>query len=246
MSLKGCCRVLCLLIGLSGVAELWAADRVYIMAGQSNMMGRAKTHYLPPTYRKTPNNVKFFYQGRERKLAQYAYFGPEVSFAHNVARAFPQDQHIIIKHVATGSSVQQWLPGQRLYQALLRQIKFSLKIDNPRIEAVIWMQGENDARTRAKAVQYAPRLTRFINSLRKDLNAANSQFVLGEISPEDKAFPMVEVVQQQQRKVSAQVRNTQLVPTQGLGKIFDHVHFSAPGQMELGRRFAQAYIRRTR
>ncbi len=235
-----------MLLGLCGVTEVFAADRVYIMAGQSNMMGRAKTHYLPPTYRKTPNNVTFYYQGRERKLAQYAYFGPEVSFAHNVARAFPQDRHIIIKHVATGSSIQQWLPGQRLYQGLLRQVNFSLKTDNPKIEAVVWMQGENDARTRAKAVQYAPRLTRFIHSLRKDLNAANSQFILGEISPEDKAFPMVSVVQQQQRKVSTQVANAQLISTQGLGKIFDHVHFSAPGQMELGRRFAHAYIRRAR
>ncbi|MGB0849510.1 MAG: sialate O-acetylesterase [Thiolinea sp.] len=233
---------------LSGVwsAQVWAADRVYIMAGQSNMMGRAKTHYLPPTYRKTPTNVTFYYQGRERKLAQYAYFGPEVSFAHNVARAFPQDNHIIIKHVATGSSIQQWLPGQRLYQGLLRQVKFSLQTENPNIDAVIWMQGENDARTRDKAVQYAPRLTRFIHALRKDLNAANSQFVLGEISPEDKAFPMVPVVQEAQRKVNNSVPNTQMVSTQGLGKIFDHVHFSAPGQMELGRRFAQAYINRAR
>lgn len=231
------------------VTPVHAAERIYLLAGQSNMMGRGKSHYLPPAYRKTPSNVKFYYQGRERKLAQYSFFGPEVAFAHHVARAFPQDTHILVKHVATGSSIQQWLPGQRLYDGMLRQLKFSLKkeaAELPNVSAVLWMQGENDARNHAKATQYAPRLTKFIHSLRNDLQSANSLFILGEVNPEGKAFPMVDLIQTSQRKVSQQVPHTLLVPSDGLDKIFDDVHLSAQGQMELGKRFAEAYIQQSK
>jgi hypothetical protein len=31
-----------------------------------------------------------------------------------------------------------------------------------------------------------------------------------------------------------------------LGKIYDHIHYSALGQMELGKRFALEYIKRAR
>lgn len=227
------------------VTPVYSAERIYLLAGQSNMMGRGKSHYLPPAYRKTPNNVKFYYQGRERKLAQYSFFGPEVAFAHHVARAFPQDTHILVKHVATGSSIQQWLPGQRLYDGMLRQLKFSLKKETPAmpdVSAVLWMQGENDARNHAKATQYAPRLTQFIHGLRKDLQSNSSLFILGEVNPEGKAFPMVELIQESQSKVNQQVPHTLLVSSEGLDKIFDDVHLSAQGQMELGKRFAEAYI----
>lgn len=221
-----------------------AGERIYLMAGQSNMMGLAKSHRLPPAYKKTPGNVTFFYQGRPRKLAQYSHFGPEVSFAHHVARAFPNDKHIIVKFAATGSHIQQWLPGKPLYKGMLRQVGFSIKQENPTINAIVWMQGESDSLNPGRATRYAQRLSQFIYSMRKDLKSPNSLFIMGEINPLGKDFPLVKVVQQKQKQVQSQVRNTVLTPSQGLGKIFDHIHYNAQGQMELGKRFAQAYIKR--
>lgn len=223
-----------------------AGERIYLLSGQSNMMGLAKSYYLPPAYKKTPSNVTFYYQGRPRKLAQYAHFGPEVSFAHHVARAFPNDKHIIIKFAATGSHIQQWLPGQPLYKGMLRQVGFSIKQPNPTINAIVWMQGESDALNAPRASRYAQHLTQFIQTLRRDLKSPNSLFVMGEINPKGKDFPLVNVVQQKQKQVQSQVRNTILTPAKGLGKIYDHIHYSAQGQMELGKRFAQAYIKRAR
>ena len=34
--------------------------------------------------------------------------------------------------------------------------------------------------------------------------------------------------------------------TEGLGKMYDHVHYNANGQLELGKRFAKAYIDQAR
>lgn len=223
-----------------------AEQRIYLMAGQSNMMGFGKTHHLPPTFRKTPSNVTFYYQGRPRKLAQYSHFGPEVTFAHHVARAFPNDQHIIVKFAATGSHIGQWMPGQPLYQGMLRQLGFSIEEKNPDIAAVVWMQGESDALNKARASQYSNNLKRFITSLRKDLKSPHSLFIMGEINPLGKDFPLVKSIQSSQRQVRSQVRNILLTPANDLGKIFDNIHYSAQGQMELGKRFANAYISRAR
>lgn len=238
--------------GLSGT-------KIYVLAGQSNMMGKGKAALLPPAYRKTPHNVTFIYQGRQKKLAQYSFFGPEVSFAHEVARAFPQDKHILIKYAATGSSIQQWLPEQALYKGLLRQIGFSHIRKHgggdktaknreavKKVSAIFWMQGETDARDKARATPYSGYLNRFIHSLRQDLNSPNSLFIFGQINPESKAFPMVKQIQQSQQHINRNVSNTILTMSDGLGKLNDKIHYNAAGQIELGRRFAQAYIKQER
>jgi len=230
-------------------SAVWAKERVIILAGQSNMMGRGRTHELPPAYRQMPGNVQFFYQGRRHKLAEFAYFGPEVSFAHDVAHAFPHDQIILIKQAATGSFIRQWQPGSSLYQGLLRQVGFAIgPLPGAPVDAVIWMQGESDAESNPQtARQYGSQLGHLVAYLRKDLNAPNSLFVLGKVNLEHPAFkPLIDLVRRQQQQAPQQIRNTQVVSTDGLSKLGDGIHYDAAGQIELGKRFAAAYIRQAR
>jgi len=238
-----------LLMSVAWLVPLQAAERVYIMAGQSNMMGRGgQVAELPAHYRRMPSNVRFFYQGRERDLAQSTYFGPEVSFAHQVARTFPHDEHLIIKHVATGSSVQQWQPGGALYEGLLRLVGYTRTDKNsvmPNIDAIFWMQGEADAMNLSRAQQYTPRLTRMIKRLRQDLAARNSLFIMGRVNSETPKFPGVSAVQRSQQQLAQILPNTLLVSSDGLDKIFDDIHYSSAGLVELGERFAERYIRHT-
>ena len=241
-SLSITAALLILLSSLFTPLTATAKTHFYLMAGQSNMMGKGKTARLPATYKKTPANIQFFYQGRPRKLAQFAFFGPEVSFAHAIARAYPNDTHIIIKYVATGSSIRQWLPGQRLYQGLLKQLQLMKLPEDAQLEAVVWMQGEKDARQRQTAMQYESNLKHFIKALRNDLNAPQSDFIMGKINPDDKAFAMKKIVQQAQNNIQQTLPHTTVISTRGLGKIFDHVHYDAKGQIELGKRFARAYV----
>lgn len=218
----------------------YARDYVYIMAGQSNMMGKGKTHAIPSHYKQTPNNVVFFYQGRPRKLARYAHFGPEVSFAHMVSRARPNDRHIIIKFVATGSSISQWQPGGRLFKGLLAQKKLAGIDPKTPVTAILWMQGESDARHKASAIQYQGRLARFIRALRVQLESPNAKFLIGVINPEPAVFSMTPKVQQAQRQVSMSLPNTRLISTDNLSKIFDHIHYGTQGLLDLGERFGRA------
>ncbi|MGB1257177.1 MAG: sialate O-acetylesterase [Thiolinea sp.] len=223
-------------------SPLSAAERIYLMAGQSNMMGLASTENLSASYKSTPANVQFFYKGSRRQLAQDKHFGPEVSFAHIMANTFPEDQHIIVKFAATGSHIRQWFPGEPFYEGMLRQLGFSVPRKNPPIAAIFWMQGEGDSFNHERASTYAQNLTYFIYSLRKALNAPDTPFIMGEINPVGRDFPEVPLVQQQQREVNASVDNTHLIPERGIKKIYDNIHFNADGMVEMGRRYAQHYI----
>ncbi|WP_299880242.1 sialate O-acetylesterase [uncultured Cocleimonas sp.] len=234
-------------------SSLFAKERVYILAGQSNMMGKGKTHQLPVFLKRQPSNVEFYYQGRKRQLAKFSHFGPEVSFAHAISRAFPNDKHIIIKHVATGSSINQWLPGSGLFAGLLRQRGFVKvgtqtnnlsNLANTKVDAVIWMQGERDARSESNAYNYESNLKRFITGVRRQLDSPRSVFIMGEVNPEDPAFFMLDTVQQAQVNTQRTLPGVKLVSTNGLGKIYDHVHYDTQGQLELGKRFARAYTNR--
>ena len=223
-------------------ASATARDRIYLMAGQSNMMGLAHTKNLPAAYKTTPPNVSFFYKGRGRKLARGKHIGPEVSFAHAVSRAFPNDRHIIVKFAATGSHIRQWFPTEHYYIGMMRQLGFSIPQENPKIDAIIWMQGEGDTFNKQRASQYASNLTYFIRHLRHDLKAPYAPFIMGVIDPIGRDFPEVSLVQQKQREVNASVANTHLIPADGVTKIYDNIHFNALGQVDMGKRFANKYI----
>ena len=231
-----------LLYGSLYIHSAAAVQRVYLMAGQSNMSGTASTRQLPAGYRYTPSNVTFYHKGQRRPLGQYGRFGPEVSFAHYLSRTFPNDEHIIIKYAAGGSDIQQWMPGNRYYRNMLKEVRNSLKQPNPKVDAIFWMQGESDAMNKFRARHYGNRLSHFIRSLRRDLRSPSSLFVIGQINPEGNGYPMVSEIQRTQQQINAQVWNTRLVSSHGLGKSYDKVHYSAKGQMELGRRFANAYL----
>jgi len=238
-------RTLALLLSASAgllSAPAIARDRIYVMAGQSNMMGLAHTHNLPAAYKATPHNVTFFYKGRGRPLARGKHIGLEVSFAHAVARAFPEDRHIIVKFAATGSHIRQWFPGEHFYRGMMRQLDLATVPKNRKIDAIIWMQGEGDAFNKQRASQYAVNLTYFIRHLRHDLGAYNAPFIMGEIDPVGRDFPEVSLVQQHQQRVNGTVTNTHLISAEGVAKIYDKIHFNALGQVEMGKRFARKYI----
>ena len=217
--------------------------RVFVLAGQSNMMGRGTTSRLPKHLKKPPKNVAFYTQGRKRELTNYQYFGPEVQFAHSVSEAFPNDKIIIIKAVATGSSISQWQPAQPLYEGLLRQISFVIDPAKISIDAIVWMQGETDARNAVAAKQYAKNLNTFIRSLRRDLHAENSLFLVGRITQKNNNFPMVDEIRKAQDQADDINPNTTVIATDNLSKLQDSVHFDNNGLIELGRRFANVFVK---
>lgn len=180
--------------------------RVFIFAGQSNMVGsdsKVKDIRRFPPFRglESPqSNVKFSYCiGRENKMRSNGWVdlqpvdqvvGPELSFARKVTEHI--DQPIaIIKCAAGGTTLgADWNPdnpsGFKLYPVLMDLIKDSLSALRDegipyRIEGFMWHQGENDMFVKEFMPQYGKNLAHFLKRIRQDLEVPDLKFYLGEL-----------------------------------------------------------------
>lgn len=218
--------------------------RVFIFAGQSNMVGAdAKAEEIRefPNFRdlvNPRNDVLFSYRlgnGEEVSkgwvpLSPLKAFGPEVTFADAVSKhvSFPI---AIIKSAVGGTTIAyDWNPdapdrGQKLYPKTLQWIRDSLKEITSRgieykLEGVMWHQGENDMLDRMLYPNYAAGLNRLIAQLRADLGAPDLDWYLGEVSEKgiwgmDHRANLGSFREQQQQVLDGDPR-THFVPTSHL------------------------------
>ncbi len=242
------------LLLLSG--NLQARELLFILAGQSNMVGQGTASKLPPAYRRVPGNVKYYYNGYLTPLNRFRHFGPEIGFAHEISKHFPHDTIKLIKFAVGGTSLfawdPQWNPSKAsttrnasagpLFKKLLKTVKIQFKGDT-KLAGVLWMQGEADAKYPTAARQYAGNLNRFVTALRHELHTPNALFIMGSVNPPARLFPATEIVQQAQKSAITRIRNIRLVRTDDLDKRNDHLHYNTEGQLELGKRFARAYLK---
>ncbi len=180
--------------------------RVFIFAGQSNMVGsdsKAKDIQRFPPFvglDLPQDKVLFSYDiGREEKLASKGWValqpvadvvGPELSFARRVAQEL-KTPIAIIKCAAGGTTLGgDWNPddpsGFKLYRLALQLIQSSLaELDRKkvayRIEGFMWHQGENDMFNQEFKPNYGKHLKNFLASWRRDLKTPNLKFYIGEL-----------------------------------------------------------------
>lgn len=180
--------------------------RVFIFAGQSNMVGSDSKiediDRFPPFagLDKPQTSVRFSYcLGREDKLVSkgweplrpvYNVVGPELSFAREVTRRI-KAPIAIIKIAAGGTHLGgDWNPdepsGFKLYPLALEQIRSSLALLDQqgvkhRIEGFMWHQGENDMFEADYMANYGKNLKNFIACWRRDLRTPDLRFYIGEL-----------------------------------------------------------------
>ena len=180
--------------------------RVFIFAGQSNMVGsdsKVKDIKRFPPFAgldMPQEKVLFSYNiGREKKLSSNGWValgpvdnvvGPELSFARKVSREI-KAPIAIIKCAAGGTTLGgDWNPddpsGFKLYPLALQLIQSSLaeldKMKLPyRIEGFMWHQGENDMFSREFKPNYGNNLKNFISKWRSDLKTPKLKFYIGEL-----------------------------------------------------------------
>ncbi|HIP93838.1 MAG TPA: hypothetical protein EYH20_00700 [Leucothrix sp.] len=245
-----------ILLSFIFTSGLQAKELVFILAGQSNMAGQGTAKELAPNYRRAPHNVEFYYNGYITPLNRFRHFGPEIGFAHEISRHFPRDTIKLIKFAVGGTSLFAWDPNWNaskarttrnasagpLFKKLIKTAKVGFKNKGAKLAGILWMQGEADAKYPVAAKQYAGNLNRFVNRLRLELKAPNAPFIMGSINPPLKFFPATPIVQQAQKMAASRIRNLKLIRTADLEKRNDHLHYSTKGQLELGKRFARAFL----
>ena len=196
--------------GLTTAAEERDSDektlRVFIFAGQSNMVGsdsKVKDIKRFPPFdglEKPQDKVMFSYNiGREEPIKSDGWVdlqpvedvvGPELSFARKVSKEIKAP--IAIIKVASGGTTlgEDWNPdtpgGFKLYPLALSLIQSSLaELDKKkiayRIEGFMWHQGENDMFDEGFKANYGANLKNFLAKWRRDLKTPKLKFYVGEL-----------------------------------------------------------------
>ena len=181
--------------------------RVFIFAGQSNMVGsdsKVKDIQKFPPFRGLENpqaNVRFSYViGRENKNSSNGWVdlqhvknvvGPELSFGRRVSQVTGAPI-AIIKVAAGGTTLGgDWNPdepqGFKLYPLLLEHINKALADLKKKglkysIEGFMWHQGENDMFKKDYLPAYGKNLINYMAKIRRDLKTPNLNFYIGGLN----------------------------------------------------------------
>jgi hypothetical protein len=188
-------------------------------------------------------------------------FGPEVGFARQVAKQ--QKTHVAVVKVAfSGTHVEgDWQPEgvqpneidwrnshgacfRSLIQEYGRAVKELEKRGwQPTARALVWVQGESDANA-ARAPSYEENLAKMLNALRKAIDAPNLVALLGINTQfshgKNKFVPQIVAAQ---KRLAAKTNLAIYVDTNG-ATTANPAHFDAAGTLDVGRRFAKAWLNR--
>lgn len=261
---------------LSFVAPLGAEGdgltRIFLLGGQSNMVGQGASADLKEPYSKPLAQVKVWQSESNGWMTlspgmgyNTESFGPEISFGHAMASAFPGDDIRLIKYASNGTALyNDWAPSLGpQYVAFMATAKLALAdLDasnvNYSICGMLWMQGESDA-YESQATAYEVNLVNFIEVMRREFDAPVMPFIIarvldyfGGIEPpkigEQTDPPQASIVRAAQVRVA---ENTPFVcwfdtddyevvdPESNPG------HYGTQGLLDMGMDFASALLKET-
>jgi hypothetical protein len=220
--------------------------RVFIFAGQSNMVGSDSKvqdidRFGPFVGLDAPqSNVRFSYCiGREDKTTSDGWVelqpvnnivGPELSFAREVTRNTTAPI-AIIKVAAGGTHLGgDWNPdepiGFKMYPLALEWVRHALAdLDRQgvkyRIEGFMWHQGENDMFDEVYMANYGKNLKNFLACWRRDLGTPELRFYIGELCTKTiwgmDLRPRMYAISLGQKEVTANDSLADYIPTSHVG-----------------------------
>jgi hypothetical protein len=178
--------------------------------------------------------------------------GPGRSFGIAVANADTTIRIGLVPTAVGGSPITSWEP-HALDPATLTHpwdeaiARAKAAMTDGQLKAILWHQGESDSNAEA-APLYAQRLRALIQRFRSELGSPNLPFIIGQLGRFDgKAWDAPHItVDSVHRAIALEMPNVAFVSSEGLKDKGDNTHFTAAGARELGRRYAEAYLRLVR
>jgi hypothetical protein len=226
--------------------------KVFILAGQSNMVGSGKAANLVPPYSKPFPTIKIWVQGTKQwqPLSPKAKdrFGPEVSFGHAIAKVLPDDDIRLVKYAASGTALyNDWDPKTKgkQYVAFMNTTRSALaELDASKtkyeIAGMLWLQGESDAHEN-KAETYEKNLTEFIAHMRTHFKTPKMPFVIARVRNHyGGKTGQAKIVRDAQVKIAGADKNVGWFDTDDCSML-NAGHYNAAGLIDIGKRFAVEY-----
>ena len=219
----------------------------FLLIGQSNMSGRG---VLTADNRIFDNRIFRLVNGRWQPMweplsADRVFAG--ASLAPAFALEFVKrtgEQVGLIPASDGGSSIDEWQPGEALYDHAVCQARLAMRISD--IKAVLWHQGESDCNP-ARAAAYAPKFLHMFRTLKKDLQLPEIRIYVGglgdylsrcEFDPNLAHYDGINTVL---RTLAAENDDIRYVSAEGLAPKDDNLHFNTESLREFGKRYFAAF-----
>jgi hypothetical protein len=229
--------------------------KTFICAGQSNMAGTARRADFPIELQCEQNNLIFDNTWTPSVLNE-THNGPEISFAHQVESILNEPVGIIKLAFGATTLANDWGPdcpnfkqkrrgqapimhNKSLYNILINKVNEAQKRMDIDVVGMIWLHGESDSIYFETASQYKDNLTKFITSIRADLQSPNMAFVTGTIS----TLPPPYVFDEHVRKalLTCNMPLYECIDCDSNPK-GDNLHYTGEGIIQIGYDFADAML----
>lgn len=168
--------------------------------------------------------------------------GPEAEFAARWVEDHPGETLYIVKAAKGSTGLAEdpdqldWSPHStgELFDATTAQVEAAKAASGvSKVSAILWIQGEQDAASAAKAAGYAFNLIDAFAEMRAKWGDASTPIVLGRLS-DAPHLAHADGVQLGQDIAASFLPGVAKVPTDGLGMQADQLHYDAAGQVGLG------------
>lgn len=227
-----------------------AKFHLYLLTGQSNMVGRAP---LDAAAGRTHPHVLMLDGDRRWVPARDPLVHPDdggagvgmgMAFARVVAESDPSVTIGLVPCAVGGTPLSRWVKGADLYETAVARARAAAA--SGVLKGVLWHQGESDSVNAELSTSYGRRLGAMFADLRRDLAAPDVPIVVGELGPfltRAPSFSRFRVVNEQLHRVAADVPHVACASAVDLVDGGDDVHFSGESLRRFGVRYALHMLR---
>jgi hypothetical protein len=227
---------------------------LFLLVGQSNMAGRGTVAEEDRTPH--PRVLMLNKAGRWVPAVDPMHFdkpgagvGPGKTFGQIIAEANPGVTIGLIPCAVGGSPIDTWQPGvfyaptkSHPWDDTVKRVALALPAGT--IRGILWHQGEADCKPELAAA-YAAKLHDLVRRLRELVKSPDVPFIAGQMGKFDDVpwTPEIATVDRAHRDLPANVPRAAFVSAEGLAHKGDRIHFDAASYRELGKRYADAFLK---
>ncbi len=216
--------------------------QVFVLAGQSNMLGRGQPLSLASP---TSPWLELWREGRWQTASDPLGrpevlkdgIGPGMTFGLQLVKREPGVTVGLIMCAVGDTAIAEWQPGQAPYEGCVSAVRAA----GATVTGLLFLQGENDARTEQTAERWTAAFGRMLSAFRHAVGGAPPCLLgqIGSIPPD--TYPAQQLLRDQQARAAAVFAGVRLVRTADLP--MHGVHFTVPAYRVIGARFATAWWR---
>ncbi len=249
--LTGCNKDIRAAMSTASGVETPLGPQIFVLAGQSNMSGRAVgPNRSNSSIRMLGNDYKLKVaadpiddatgQTHMGSVDWTAGVGPGLFFAEALKARVPGIEIVLVPCAKGGTKLDQWL-DQNLDSLMFEcreKVKEAKRLTNGTVAGVLMYQGEDDATDPTLASTYAMRMTEWIKLAQRWFPDRPAVIYTQVATTTQPAYlTSWTELKAEQEKVIGGV----MVRTDGLS-VFDGIHLDYDSNNELGRRYAVAYV----